>query len=114
MFGKLAHISRFRFKLCFQNIQHLQIPVVHNSRCISTSKTVQQQVVCNPPPSDSSDKDVENYRKTIAPWLKIGEYKIGLLSHLSTFEILRALLVLQMCSVDIVVDKSVQVEWTAF
>ncbi|CAL8071530.1 unnamed protein product [Orchesella dallaii] len=55
-----------------------------------------------------TDLDSSDYRKKIAPWLKFGEYQKGLLSHLSTFEIVRALFVLHLCSFDVVVDKSTQ------
>ncbi|ODM98245.1 putative proline dehydrogenase 2 [Orchesella cincta] len=55
-----------------------------------------------------TDLDGGDYRKKIAPWLKFGEYQKGLLSHLSTYEIMRALFVLHLCSFDVIVDKSTQ------
>lgn len=77
-----------------------QSEIFQSFRTFGGSSSRQQQVIYN-------EKD--DYRKTIAPWLKFGEYQKGLLSHLSTPEILRALFVLQICSVDLIVDKSTQV-----
>ncbi|OXA52970.1 hydroxyproline dehydrogenase [Folsomia candida] len=47
-------------------------------------------------------------RNQFASWIAIGSYKPGLLSHLSTPDIMRALFVLRTCSYDFVVSRSIQ------
>jgi len=58
--------------------------------------------------------NLEDMRKQIAPWIPIGQMQQGLLSHLSTSDILRALVVLRLCSYDFVVDKSLNVITTYY
>lgn len=55
-------------------------------------------------------QDVNNIREKIAPWIRIGEFKSGLLSHLSTCDIVRALFVLRICSIDWIVERSLPVK----
>jgi hydroxyproline oxidase len=56
----------------------------------------------NSPKSDGTSE----FRMTTAPWIRIGEFQKGLMSHLSTFEIMRALFVLKLCSYDFFVDRA--------
>ena len=50
-----------------------------------------------------------DYRSTIAPWIPVGQFNKGLLSHLSTGDLYRSLLVLHLCSYDFIIDRNVQV-----
>jgi len=53
----------------------------------------------------------ENYRASTAPWIPIGRFQKGLLTHLSLVDIFRALAVLRICSFDIFVDNSMKVNF---
>jgi hypothetical protein len=57
------------------------------------------------------DSSIEEIRSQVAPWLKIGSFQSGLLSHLSTWDILRALSVLKLCSYDFIGSRSMEVRF---
>ncbi|CAG7834136.1 unnamed protein product, partial [Allacma fusca] len=77
---------------------------------MSTSAAVVKAGLCSPV-KELEQKPVIteiDVRKAYAPWIRIGEYKPGLLSHLSTMELARTLFVLRLCSLDSLVEKSPQ------
>ena len=80
--------------------------VTRRSLSSTAARFTQPVVSLKSPEEITNEKD---YRASVAPWLKIGHFEPGLLSHLSTPDIARALLVLRVCSLDPLVERSPQV-----